>query len=113
MHSASLAATTAYTVPQLWRVLTKAGYFIGLSAAIGTTVTYVTTVRPALRNAGSADTGAMRKRAAAYLAVSGIVFLVAGYFQLAARLARAGKGMPFGDALSPGRLWDYLQAPAA
>ncbi|MGW2873482.1 CopD family protein [Kitasatospora sp. NPDC001225] len=114
MHAASLAATaTPYVLPPLWRVLTKAGYFLGLSAAIGTTVTYATTVRPALRGADPDDSRVLRARAATYLAVSGVVLLVAGYFQLAARLARAGKGMPFGDALAPGRLWDYLQAPAA
>ncbi|MFI6157214.1 CopD family protein [Kitasatospora sp. NPDC051170] len=118
MNTASLAAATAdYTVPQLWRILTKTGYFLGLSGAIGATVTYATTVRPALREAGSGgdreDRDVLRGRAAAYLAWSGAVLLVAGYFQLAARAARAGKGMPFGDALAPSALGDFLRAPAA
>ncbi|MFD9126598.1 copper resistance D family protein [Kitasatospora sp. NPDC059571] len=116
MTSALLAANTAgYTMPPLWRILTKSGYFIGLSGAIGATVTYATTVRPALRapQADAADTAVLRRRSAAYLALAGVVLLIAGYFQLAARLARAGKGMPFADALAPDRLWDFLTVPAA
>ncbi|MEU4116745.1 CopD family protein [Kitasatospora sp. NPDC028055] len=116
MHTASLAATTAgYAMPQLWRVLTKAGYFLSLSGAIGATVTYATAVRPALRapETGARDAEVLRRRAAGYLAGVGAVLLVAGYFQLAARVARAGKGMPFGDALAPDRILDFLRAPAA
>ncbi|MFE2145107.1 copper resistance D family protein [Streptomyces sp. NPDC059456] len=114
MHSIHLAAEAGYTTPPLWRVLTKAGYFVGLSGAIGTTVTYAASVRPALRapEAHGADVEVMRRRTAGYLAWAGVVLLVAGYFQLAARLARAGKGMPFGDALAPGRIRDFLLAPA-
>ncbi|MFI6148745.1 CopD family protein [Streptomyces sp. NPDC051109] len=114
MHFIHLAAEAGYTTPPLWRVLTKAGYFIGLSGAIGATVTYAASVRPALRapESHSGDAEVMRRRTAGYLAWAGVVLLVAGYFQLAARLARAGKGMPFGDALSPGRIWDFLLAPA-
>ncbi|MFJ9610329.1 CopD family protein [Kitasatospora sp. NPDC101176] len=116
MHTASLAATTAgYVMPQAWRILSKTGYFLGLSGAIGATVTYATTVRPALRapQTRPEDTVVLRRRTAAYLAWAGVVLLVAGYFQLAARVARAGKGMPFGDALVPDRILDFLQAPAA
>ncbi|MEU9044912.1 MULTISPECIES: CopD family protein [unclassified Kitasatospora] len=118
MNSLLSAANTAgYATPQLWRVLTKTGYFIGLSGAIGTTVTYATTVRPALRTAersgNSDDAAVLRFGSAACLAGAGVVLLVAGYFQLAARVARSGKGMPFGDALAPGRIRDFLQAPAA
>ncbi|WP_406179896.1 copper resistance D family protein [Streptomyces sp. NBC_01006] len=114
MHLMHLAAESGYTTPPLWRVLTKAGYFIGLSGAIGATVTYAASVRPALRapESHSSDVEVMRRRTAGYLAWAGVALLVAGYFQLAARLARAGKGMPFGDALSPGRIWDFLLAPA-
>ncbi|MFJ2578022.1 CopD family protein [Kitasatospora aureofaciens] len=116
MSTALLAANTAgYAMPQLWRILTKTGYFLGLSGAIGATVTYATTVRPALRAPESTaeDTAVLRGRSAACLGWAGVVLLVAGYFQLAARVARAGKGMPFGDALGPGRIWDFLRAPAA
>ncbi|MGW6704309.1 CopD family protein [Streptomyces sp. NPDC054956] len=115
MLSVSLAAEAGYAVPPLWRILTKSGYFVGLSAAIGATVTYAASIRPALRAADGdgADAEVMRRRAAGYLAWAGVVLLVAGYFQLAGRVARAGKGMPFGDALAPGRIQDFLLAPAA
>ncbi|MFE9426979.1 CopD family protein [Kitasatospora sp. NPDC006697] len=116
MNSALLAASTAgYTTPPLWRILTKSGYFIGLSAAIGATVTYATTVRPALRAPAGADGDAavLHRRMARYLAWSGVVLLVTGYLQLAGRVARAGKGMPFSDALAPDRIWHFLRAPAA
>ncbi|MFI5979368.1 copper resistance D family protein [Streptomyces sp. NPDC051555] len=115
MQLLHLAASAGYTTPPLWRVLTKAGYFIGLTGAIGATVTYATSVRPALRapSTRGGDAEVMGRRTAGYLAWAGVVLLVAGYFQLAARLARAGKGMPFGDALSPARIGDFLGAPAA
>ncbi|PYC79523.1 hypothetical protein C7C46_14290 [Streptomyces tateyamensis] len=120
MTAALLAANTAgYTMPPLWRILTKSGYFLGLCAAIGATVTYATTVRPALRartdgvDRAAADVAVLRQRSARYLAWSGVVLLVTGYLQLAARLARAGKGMPFADALAPDRIWHFLRAPAA
>ncbi|MFD8478680.1 CopD family protein [Kitasatospora sp. NPDC059673] len=111
-----LAANTAeYTTPAIWRILTKTGYFLGLSGAIGSVVTYIAAVRPALRAASTApgDAAVLLRRAAGYLAWAGVVLLVAGYFQLVARVARAGKGMPFGDAMGPGRIVDFLDAPAA
>ncbi|MGW2858566.1 copper resistance D family protein [Streptomyces sp. NPDC001205] len=115
MNLVHLAASAGYTTPPLWRILTKSGYFAGLSAAIGATVTYATTVRPALRAPGNArgDIDVLRRRTAAYLAWAGVVLLVSGYFQLAGRVARAGQGMPFGEALTPGSIWDFLRAPAA
>ncbi|MDH6128257.1 CopD family protein [Kitasatospora sp. GP82] len=115
MIFAHLAASADYTTPPLWRILTKSGYFIGLCGAIGSTVTYAAAVRPALRTPENerGDVDALRRRTAGYLAWSGVLLLVAGYFQLAARLARAGKGMPFGEALAPGRIRDFLRAPAA
>ncbi|GAA2261455.1 hypothetical protein GCM10010430_52170 [Kitasatospora cystarginea] len=115
MSFAHLAASSVgYTMPPLWRILTKSGYFVGLCGAIGATVTYVAAVRPALHAPGTetGDVTALRRRAAACLAWAGALLLVTGYFQLAARVARAGKGMPFGEALSPGRIWDFLHAPA-
>ncbi|MFE7527099.1 CopD family protein [Kitasatospora sp. NPDC057542] len=116
MMNLLLAAKTAgYTTPEIWRVLTKAGYFVGLSGTIGSTVTYIAAVRPALRAESTTpeDAAALRRRSAGYLAWAGVVLLVTGYFQLAARVARAGKGMPFGDALAPARIADFLDAPAA
>lgn len=115
MIHADLAATAAYTTPPLWRILTKTGYFVGLSGAIGTTVTYAASVRPALRapQTEADDAAALRRRTSVYLAWAGVVLLVTGYFQLAGRVARAGKGMAFADALAPGRIADFLTAPAA
>ncbi|MFE0465514.1 CopD family protein [Kitasatospora sp. NPDC058965] len=117
MNNALLAANTAgYTMPPLWRILTKSGYFTGLCGAIGATVTYATTVRPALRAArtdAAGDVAVLRHRSARFLAWSGVLLLVTGYLQLAARVARAGKGTPFGDALAPHRIWQFLRAPAA
>ncbi|MCM2430753.1 copper resistance D family protein [Streptomyces sp. RKAG337] len=109
-----LAASAGYTTPPFYRVLTKSGYFLGLCGAIGATTTYVATVRPALRAPGNepGDTEVLRRRTSLHLAWAGVVLLVAGYFQLAGRVARAGKGMPFGDAMAPGRIWDLLRAPA-
>ncbi len=115
MSALLLAADTAgYALPTTWRALTKTGYFIGLTGSIGGLVTYAGTVRPALR--GSSDTAddvaVLRHRSAICLAWSGVVLLVTGYFQLAARVARADTGMPFGDALAPGHIWQFLRAPA-
>ncbi|MFI6003290.1 copper resistance D family protein [Streptomyces sp. NPDC051366] len=115
MIHADLAAAAAYTTPPLWRILTKTGYFVGLSGAIGSTVTYAASVRPGLRTPESEadDVAALQRRTSVYLAWAGVVLLVAGYFQLAGRVARAGEGMPFGHALAPGQIWDFLNAPAA
>ncbi|GAA5022820.1 copper resistance D family protein [Kitasatospora paranensis] len=115
MSLAHLAAASAYTTPPLWRILTKTGYFVGLSGAIGATVTYAAAVRPSLRatESAAADADVLRGRSARHLAWAGVVLLISGYFQLAGRVARAGKGMPFGDALAPSRIADFLNAPAA
>ncbi|AUG75331.1 hypothetical protein CFP65_0360 [Kitasatospora sp. MMS16-BH015] len=111
MNSLLVAANTAgYALPPAWRVLSKAGYFLGLSGAIGTTVTYATTVRPALR---ATPASGLTARSATHLAWSGVLLLVTGYAQLAARVARAGHGTSFGAALAPGRILDFLRAPAA
>ncbi|MGW2813511.1 copper resistance D family protein [Streptomyces sp. NPDC001415] len=115
MNLVHLAASAGYTTPPLWRILTKSGYFAGLSGAIGATVTYAATVRPALRAPGNeqGDIDVLARRSAKYLAWAGVALLVTGYLQLAGRVARAGKGMPFGEALAPGNIWDFLRAPAA
>lgn len=103
-----------YTAPPLWRILTQFGYFVGLSAAIGATVTYAGVIRPALRIPGNVggDVAALRQRTATLLASAGVLLVLTAYFQLAARVAKSKKGMPFGDALEPGRMWTYLRAPA-
>ncbi|MFF4650843.1 CopD family protein [Streptomyces sp. NPDC001380] len=114
--SISLAAASAApdAVPPLWRILTRFGWFAGLSGALGATLAYAAAVRPGLRGgeAGAAATAALERRAARYLAWTGVVLPVAGYAQLAARVARADEGTPFGRALAPGRIADLLGAPA-
>ncbi|WP_055526521.1 CopD family protein [Streptomyces graminilatus] len=115
MSALLLAAETAgYTLPTSWRAMTKTGYFIGLTGAIGGLVTYATTVRPSVMGSSDPadDVAVLRRRSASFLAWSGVVLLVAGYLQLAARVARSGEGMPFGDALAPHRIWQFLRAPA-
>ncbi|MFY4723469.1 CopD family protein [Streptomyces sp. LaBMicrA B280] len=106
--------TAGYALPETWRAVTKTGYFIGLTGSIGGLVTFATTVRPALKGASDAadDVSVLRHRSALFLAWAGVLLLVTGYLQLAARVARAGAGMPFGDALAPGRIWRFLRAPA-
>ncbi|MFE1880862.1 copper resistance D family protein [Streptomyces diastatochromogenes] len=103
-----------YSAPPLWRTLTQLGYFIGLSAAIGATVTYAGVVRPALRIPGNegGDVAALRRRTATLLAWAGVLLVVTAYFQLAARVAKSVEGMPFREALEPGRMWAFLRAPA-
>ncbi|WP_369386519.1 copper resistance D family protein [Streptomyces sp. CG1] len=114
MNLADLAASIGYSTPPAWRILTKAGYFAGLSGAVGATVAYAAVIHPALRLPENerGDVEALRRRTATYLAWTGAVLLVAGYFQLAARVAQAGTGMPFADALTPERIWAFLRAPA-
>lgn len=108
------APAVDYTSPALWRVLTKSGYFVGLSGAIGATVTYAAAVRPALRGpaAARADAEVLRRRMATYLAWSGVVLLIAGYCQLAGRVARAAADLSYGSALAPARIWQFLTTPA-
>jgi copper transport protein len=110
----SAASATTYVVDPLWRILSLLGYFVGLSGAIGATVTYAGVVRPALRGPGNegGDAVVLRRRAATFLAWAGVALAVGAYFQLAARVAKAGMGMPFGQALEPGRIWAFLRAPA-
>ncbi|MCA4131684.1 CopD family protein [Arthrobacter sp. M4] len=108
------ASATVYTLPPLWQMLSLFGYFVGLSAAIGGTVTHAAVVRPALRTSGNegGDIETLRRRTAISLAWAGVLLAVTAYFQLAARVARSGKGMPYSEALDPGQIWAFLTAPA-
>jgi copper transport protein len=94
-------------------VLSELGYFLGLACVIGGSLAYTVVVRPALRRPGTSDDdrAVVRRRAAALLAWSGVLLLVAGYFQLAGRIAKATQGVSYGDALTPGRMAAYLGAP--
>lgn len=108
------ASAIAYTIPPLWQMLSLFGYFVGLSGAIGTTVTYATVVRPALRIPGNegGDVETLRRRTATSLAWAGVLLAVTAYFQLAAFVAQSGNGTPYGDALQPGLIWAFMSAPA-
>jgi copper transport protein len=112
MNAYLTASPTVYTVPPLWQMLSLFGYFVGLSAAIGGTVTYAAVVRPTLRLPGNegGDVETLRRRTATSLAWAGVLLAVTAYFQLAARVA--GKGTPFDEALEPGQIWAFLSAPA-
>ncbi|MDP9907235.1 CopD family protein [Arthrobacter bambusae] len=114
MNSHLTASAIVYTVPPLWQMLPLFGYFVGLSAAIGTTVTYAAVVRPALRIRGNegGDVETLRRRTATSLAWAGVLLDVTAYFQLAAFVAQSGKGAPYGDALEPGQIWAFMSAPA-
>jgi putative copper export protein len=103
-----------YGLPPAWRYLTKFTYFAGLAMVIGTTVVHSLVLRPALKAHGAdpRDREILRRRSAIALAVAGLFFLAALYPQLAGKVARAGDGMPFGQALEPGNVWAYLVEPA-
>ena len=102
-------------IPPVWRILTKFSYFMGLACAIGGVWTYLSVVRPAVRRDTTVnpdDAALLTRRALRLAAVGTIVLLVVAWFQLAARVARAGKGMAYADALRPSAVADYLTKPA-
>ena len=102
-------------IPPVWRILTKFAYFMGLACAIGGLWTYLSVVRPAVRRDTTVnpdDAALLTRRALRLAAVGTIVLLVVAWFQLAARVARAGKGMAYADALRPSAVADYLTKPA-
>jgi copper transport protein len=101
-------------LPPPWRVLTEFGYFAGLAAVLGGTLTYLAVVRPAPGVAAARAVAVLRTRAARLLAGCGAVLLVTSYGQLAARVARAEPHPGFAAALSPARIAGLLAAgPAA
>lgn len=109
------ASTLPDAIPPLWRIATKFAYFVGLAAAIGGVWTYLSVVRPAVRRSPDlreVDAGLLSRRALRIASVGTLVLVAVAYFQLAARVARAGKGMPYGEALAPSRVWAFLTKPA-
>jgi putative copper export protein len=111
-----LVAPAAASWPAWWRVLSEWAYFVALASVIGGPVTYLSVVRPVLRarqtGIEETDVAVMDHRSARLLASSGLVLVVAAYFQLAARVARADTGTSFGAALAPARMWQFLTQPA-
>ena len=110
MITVPLAAAPAQAVlPPWWRVVSEVAYFVALCAVVGGALLYLLVLRPALRS----DIGhALRDRTARLLAWCGPLLLVAGYLQLAARVARGVKGVSFGQSLAPSRIWAFLTAPS-
>ncbi|WP_433289931.1 copper resistance D family protein [Pseudonocardia sp. CA-142604] len=105
------AAAPAPAAPPTWRVLPEFLYFAALSGATGGAGAYVLAVGPALRH-GPAAAPTIARKAATGLGVLGPVLVVALWLQLAVTVAGAGKGMPFGSALSPGAIATYIGKPA-
>lgn len=102
------AAVNSAAVPPLWRIVTKFAYFVGLAGVMGSAIVHVVAVRPALRVAEPVDRDVLNRRSAEVMAWSGVLLLVALYPQLAGKVARAGDGRPFGEALVPSVVGDYL-----
>lgn len=109
--SSPTVAPVEYGMPSAWRYLTKFAYFAGFAMVIGTTVVHSTVLRPALAGRDPRDAAVLRGRSAIALIVAGLFFLAALYPQVAGKAARAGDGMPFGQALEPGQVWAYLMTP--
>ncbi|MCI2416907.1 CopD family protein [Saccharopolyspora sp. K220] len=110
-----LAAEDPNPAPEAWRIITKIAYFVGLIGTFGGTLLYVLVVSPVLARSSvnPGDRDVLRRRAALVLAAIGTWFLVALYFQLAGKGARIkGHEIPYSEAVRPGRVIDYLTAPA-
>ncbi|MFD7438198.1 copper resistance D family protein [Streptomyces sp. NPDC059861] len=111
----TLLANVANPHPAPWRIITKMTYFAGLIGTFGVGVLYLTVVRPVLSRSAlrPRDRQLLEHRSALLLASIGAWFLVALYFQIAGKAARVkGEEIPYGDALRPGTIWDYVRAPA-
>lgn len=114
----TIPAAVANPTPPMWRVLSKAGYFVGWIGVIGATVLHLVVLRPVLsrRDVDAADRAVFERRQALLLAATGTFFLVALYFQLAAVIARSKAFShtphPYGHALNPTVIWRYVTTPA-
>ena len=113
----AVPAALANPTPPVWRVLSKAGYFIGLMGVIGGCLLHLLVLRPVLsrQSVDASDRAVLERRLALFLAGAGIYFVVALYFQFAGLIAR-GKGsvnthISYGDALSPTVMWGYVTKP--
>ncbi|GHH71342.1 hypothetical protein GCM10018793_06350 [Streptomyces sulfonofaciens] len=101
--------------PAPWRIITKMAYFAGLIGVIGGCMLHLIVLRPVLRRASvdPRDRAVLHRRTGLHLAVVGTWFLVSLYFQLAGKAARVkGKEIPYGRALEPSSIWNFVQVPA-
>ena len=106
------AAPAEAAMPPWWRVFSEVAYFAALAAVIGGALVYLAVVRPVLRaDVDVADQRSVRRRTVRLLAWCGPLLLVAGYLQLAGRVARGVKGVSFGQAFAPSRIWSFLTVP--
>lgn len=115
MSTFLLAAAPPEAIPPLWRIATKFAYFLALAGAIGGVWTYLTVICPALRRSPEvreSDAALLQRRALRIGAVGTTSLLAVAYFQLAARVARAGDGMAYSEALAPSAVRNYLTKPA-
>lgn len=115
LHSEATVEAVAYELPAAWRGLTKGAYFIGFAMVMGTTVVHSLVLRRSLRAVAAErrDAEVLNRRSAAMLAVSGTVFFLSLWPQLAGKAARAGEGMPFSEALLPRNVWNYIVIPGS
>jgi copper transport protein len=107
----TIPAAVANPTPPAWRVLSKAGYFVGWIGVVGGTAFHLLVLRPVLsrRTVDATDRAVLERGHALSLAGAGTFFLVALYFQLAGVIARskvfAKTGLSYGDALNPAVMW--------
>ena len=109
-----LAAADPNPKPELWRIITKMAYFAGLIAVTGVCMLHLLVLRPVLRrdSVAAPDREVLTRRTNLLLAMIGLWFLVALYFQLAGKAARVkGKELPYGEALKPSSIWTYVTTP--
>lgn len=112
MNALQYASALPDAIPPAWRGMTKFGYFFGLAAIIGGAWTHWTVVHPSLRYAEATDAERLRARSVKLAGVGALVMALVAYPQLAARVARAGDGMPFTEALKPSNVGAFLAKPA-
>lgn len=108
-------ANAANPTPAPWRIITKMTYFAGLIGAFGVCMLHLIVVRPVLHRPSVAprERAAVERGVALLLAAIGTWFLVALYFQIAGKASRAeGKEIPYGEALVPRAVWNYVRVPA-
>ncbi|MGC4941531.1 CopD family protein [Kribbella sp. DT2] len=109
----AIVVEVAYAYPQLWRILTKSGYFLSTGLAGGSVLFHTFVLRPVLyRTASESERRVLRNRSAVLLAIAGTALLLATYPQFAGKVTRATKGMAFSEGLRPSAVWDYLQTAA-
>lgn len=107
--SVTTSETVPYEPPPVWRVLTEAGYFVGLCALLGGMATVLLVVLPAHRGAASESDDTTR-HAFRVFPVIGAAMIVLLYFQQAALATRAGE-FAFLHGLRPDVIGEFLTAP--